>query len=112
MKERTMANHNVKISVERKKLKYDKYCVEVEKGDTITWKLDKKEATPFAIMVKAFISPLVWGSAVSESGKKTLVGIVRDDAEPGFYHYGACVWDGAQLIVDDPDIIVKPPKGK
>jgi hypothetical protein len=106
-----MANHNVKISIVRKKLKYDKYCVEAERGDTITWKLDVDEAMPFSIMIKTFISPLAWGSAVSESGKKTLVGCVRDDAEPGYYHYGACVWDGKNLLVDDPDIIVKPPKG-
>jgi plastocyanin len=106
-----MPNHNVTISVGRKKLTYDKYCVEVDQGDTITWKLDKKEATPFAIMVKTFISPLLWGSAVSESGKKTLIGTVRADAEPGRYHYGGCVWDGKNLVVDDPDIIVKPPKG-
>jgi plastocyanin len=113
-----MPNHNVKISVERKRLKYDRLCVEVEKGDTITWKVDvkskkekEKEAMPFAIIVKSFISPLVWGAAVSESGKKTLVGTVRDDAEPGFYHYGTCLWDGKDLLVDDPEIIVRPPKG-
>jgi hypothetical protein len=97
-----MPNHNVKISVERKRLKYDRLCVEVEKGDTITWKVDvkskkekEKEAMPFAIIVKSFISPLVWGAAVS-----------------GFYHYGTCLWDGKDLLVDDPEIIVKPPKGR
>jgi plastocyanin len=106
-----MANHNVKLSIERKKLKYDKYCVEVERGDTITWKMDAGEAIPFVIMVKACISPLVWSFAVSEKDKKALVGTVRSDAEPGHYRYGACAWDGKNLIVDDPDIIVKPPKG-
>ena len=106
-----MGNHNIKISVVRKRLKYDRPSVDVERGDTITWRLDVTEAAPFAIMVKSFISPLAWSYAVAEKGKKALVGTVRADAEPGFYHYGACVWDGKDLLVDDPEIIVKPPKG-
>lgn len=105
-----MANHNVKIWIYRKKLKYDKYCVEVDQGDTITWKMDSADVLPFAIMVKESVSPLVWSTAVSPAGKNVLVGTVRADAEPGHYYYGACVWDGKGLIVDDPDIIVKPPK--
>jgi len=105
-----MPDHRVKISIVKKKLKYDRESVDVLCGDTITWKLDvQKDPPPFAIMVKSPISPLVWSHAVSEKGKATLVGKVREDAEPGYYHYGACVWDGKSLLVDDPEIIVKRP---
>jgi len=107
-----MPNHNIKISVVRKRIKYDRESVDVGQGDTITWKMDTKDEMPFSIIVKSFISPLEWGTAVSPKGKKSIVGTVRADAEPGYYHYGTSVWDGTDLLADDPEIIVKPPKGR
>jgi hypothetical protein len=100
-------NVNVKIS-ERKKIEYDTHCVHAWRGDTITWKLDKPR--PFAIVIKAFDSPLEWSFAVVSRGKRALVGTVRADAAPGFYSYGVCVVEGGELLVDDPEIIVRPPR--
>ncbi|MBE3109537.1 MAG: hypothetical protein IMZ54_04900 [Acidobacteria bacterium] len=106
-----MAKHtvNVKIS-ERKKIEYDKHCVHVCGGDTITWKLDK--VRPFAIVVKAVNSPLDWGSAVLFKRNKTIVGRVREDAKPGYYPYALCAVDGGELLLDDPEIIVRRPDGR
>jgi plastocyanin len=104
-----MAKHTVTIEIVKKKLNYDKHCLHVDQGDEIAWKV--KDAPPFAVIVKAFVSPLDWSYAVKGKDRKSIVGTVRSDAEPGFYPYGVCVIDGPDLIVDDPEIIVKPPKG-
>ncbi|HPW17789.1 MAG TPA: hypothetical protein PLP83_05355 [Candidatus Aminicenantes bacterium] len=105
-----MARHTVTIEIDGKKLSYDKHCVHVDQGDEITWRV--KDARPFAVIVKAFVSPLDWGHAVKEKDRKGVVGTVRADAAPGFYPYGVCIGDGSGLIVDDPEIIVKPPKDR
>jgi len=104
-----MKNHDVTITISRKKFQYDQHCVHVERGDKITWKLTN--AAPFAVIVKEFVSPLDWSFEVLGPRRKTIAGVVRNDAKPGFHPYSVCVLDGGDLLVDDPEIIVKPPKG-
>jgi plastocyanin len=104
-----MAEHLVTVRLNKKKFEYNTHCVHVCPGDTITWRF--RTEIPFALMVKDFISPLDWSSAVLPKGETTIVGKVLEDAEYGFYPYGVCAYDGGELLLDDPEIIVKPPKG-
>jgi len=102
--------HMVHVWIERKKLKYSAHCVHANFGDTITWTLMRRGA-PFAIIVKSFESPLEWNYAVSRGRETTISATVRRDAKPGYYPYAVCVADDGGLIVDDPEIIVPPPRG-
>ncbi len=103
-----MPEHKVIVKIsKKKKFGYNRHCVHVCPGDTITWILDA--APPFAIIVKALDSPLDWGSAVLLKGAKMIVGKVREDAKPGFYPYGICAVYEGELLLDDPEIIVRPP---
>jgi uncharacterized membrane protein len=104
-----MTEHEVNIMIvgRTKKFKYNQHCVHVGRGETIKWTLkkDKKELA-FAIFVKASVSPFDWSSA---QGRTEIVGTVRKDADPGYYPYGVCAVDGAELLLDDPEIIVRRP---
>ena len=106
---RLRTEHAVKVSVKGKRIEYDRHCVHVERGDTIVWHLDKP--LPFAVVVKAVESPLDWNARVAPRGERALAAKVRKDAAPGYYPYAFCVSAGEALVVDDPEIIVRPPKG-
>jgi len=41
---------------------------------------------------------------------KEIIATVRKNAAPGLYPYGVGVFDGEELLFDDPDIIVRPPR--
>ncbi|HOW86237.1 MAG TPA: hypothetical protein P5119_09600 [Candidatus Aminicenantes bacterium] len=101
--------HTVKVSVKGRKIEYDRHCVHVQRGDTIVWHLDRP--WPFAVIVKAVESPLDWTARVAPRGARALAARVRADAAPGFYPYAFCVSAGEALLVDDPEIIVRPPAG-
>jgi hypothetical protein len=101
--------HKIEIAVEKKKFKYNDPCICVERGDTIEWKL--KNDFPYGIIIKAPVTPLDWCFKMTASGKK-IVAVVRDDAPFGHYAYGVSAFDGAALLFDDPDIIVRPPGGR
>jgi hypothetical protein len=106
-----MATHQVKVKISAtKKFGYNKHCIHACAGDTIEWVVDKQP--PFAIIIKAFVSPLDWDSAVLRRGELMIVGRVREDAEPGFYPYGLCAFDGTDLLLDDPEIIIRRPDGR
>jgi len=102
--------HAVQVWIERKKLRYNKHCVHANFGDLITWTLMRRGA-PFAIIVKSLESPLEWNYAVSRRRQTTISARVKMDAKPGYYPYAVCVADSGGLIVDDPEIIVPPPRG-
>ncbi len=99
--------HTVVIDVADKKFIYSSHCVHAWRGDQIVWKLKKRG--PFSIVVKAPVSPLSWSSAVSAGGEPTITAIVRADAAEGCYPYAVSVVDGGELLVDDPEIIIRPP---
>lgn len=105
---RLRTEHLVKVSLKGRKIGYDPCCVHAERGDTIVWRLDKK--LPFAVVIKAVESPLDWTARAAPRGGP-LAGKVRRDAAPGYYPYAFCVCAGEALVVDDPEIIIRPPKG-
>ena len=101
--------HNVTVTVRPDKtITYNRHCVHARRGDTITWEIDGGRA--FAVIVKAFESPLDEGFKVSERGEAISM-TVLPDAKPGFYPYSLCIVDGHGLLVDDPEIIIPTPKG-
>lgn len=107
MKEVIMVEHKVNVSIgPDKKFKYGKECLCVTGGDTITWKL--KNRFPYGIVIKAFVSPLNWSYRMTAAGKE-IIAEVRKNAVPGLYPYGVSVFDGENLLFDDPEIIVRPP---
>lgn len=106
--------YRVDVCYERKKFKYgehdEKKSLHVLPGDTIKWTLKDKEASPFSIVIKALVSPLDWSSK-SAAGGDEIVGIVQPGADPGLYPYAFSAFIKDQLLVDDPEIIIPPPKG-
>lgn len=105
--------HTVNVTVRGKKVSYDLYSVVASRGEMIEWKLDK--VRPFGIVVKDPESPLSWPvrrvHRVAAKGHRTLLAMVKSDALPGFYPYALCVWVDGTLVIDDPEIIIPPPKG-
>jgi plastocyanin len=108
LKEIIMEEHLVNVRIEGKKFLYskDKECLCVHGGDTITWKLRNK--FPYGIIIKALVSPLDWSYKVTGAGME-ITATVRRNAAPGLYAYAIGTFDGAELLVDDPDIIVRRP---
>lgn len=101
--------HAVKVSVVGRTIVYDKPCLIAYRGDTIAWTLEG--GLPFAVVVKALHTPLAWASHAAPKGGKPLEVKVRKDAVPGVYPYAFCVCVRDTLVVDDPEIIIPPPKG-
>ena len=110
MKEVIMVEHKVNVSIgPDKKFKYGKECLYVAGGDTIKWKL--KNRFPYGIVIKALVSPLDWSYRMTAAGKE-IIATVRKNAAPGLYPYGVGVFNGEELLFDDPEIIVRPPGGR
>ncbi len=103
-----MEEHLVTVRIEDKKFMYgrNKECLCVKGGDTITWKLRNK--FPYAIIIKAPVSPLNWSYKVTGAGME-ITATVRKTAEPGLYAYAIVTFDGTDLLIDDPEIIVRRP---
>lgn len=101
--------HRVRMDVAfNRQIFYDQETILARPGDTIEWSLDKD--LPFGIIIKAVISPLDAGSYTAQAGN-TIQAVVREDASPGYYPYAMTVSNGQEIIVVDPEIIVRPPKG-
>ena len=107
----TQADHPVKIWIEAEQFKYSKNaeCLCVKGGETIEWKF-RSLALPFGIVIKAPVSPVNWSYKMTEKGG-AITATVLKNAAPGIYRYGVVAWNGSGLIFDDPEIIIKPPKG-
>jgi hypothetical protein len=108
-----MADKNVDVSLNTAgQFDYSQRSVGAYRGDRIIWKVKKKDQNvPFAVIIKASVTPLEKNSYQLLPGANKIEGIVRDDAEPGSYPYAVCVVDGTNLLMDDPEIIIRPPKG-
>jgi len=102
--------HVVTVTVKGGAVTYDKPSIRVNGGDTIVWRLDGP--LPFGVVVKALDSPLDWASAVAPRPGLPLEARVRLDAAPGLYPYALCVCSGDMLVIDDPDFIIPPPRGR
>lgn len=110
-KEGIMAHHTVSISVTGAgTLKCVPLHVKVRQRDTITWKISRNY--PFGIMVKSPITPLerhFYLSSLRPSARKIIDAKMLNFAPPGHYPYGIGAFNGQRILVEDPEIIVKPP---
>jgi plastocyanin len=102
-----MTEHKVYVRVKERKLEYNRECLCVFPGDTIKWKLSKK--CPFGIVIKALASPLDWCHKTSVTGEEITAKVLKD-AAPGLYPYAFGAFIGTELLIDDPEIIVRPPR--
>ena len=102
--------HTVKVTVVGRTISYEKPQIRAERGDTIEWVIN--DEIPFAVVVRARHSPLAWACHVAPKGGKPLEVRVREDAVPGVYPYALCVCVRDSLVIDDPEIIIPPPKGR
>ena len=101
--------HTVTVKVVGRKITYDKPQVRAERGDMIEWIL---EGIPFAVVVKARHTPLAWAFRAAAKNAKSLEVRVREDAVPGVYPYAFCICVRDTIVIDDPEIIIPPPKGR
>jgi hypothetical protein len=112
-KEGSMADHTVNIFVTGAgQLKCVPLHVKVKWRDSITWLLHKKYA--FGIMVKSPFTPLekhLYLSPLKPRTPNKIKARVLNYAPPGHYPYGVGAFDGRKLLVEDPEIIVRPPGG-
>jgi plastocyanin len=108
LKEVIMDEHLVTVRIEDKKFLYrkNKECLCVYGGDTITWKLRNK--FPYGIVIKALVSPLNWSYRVTGAGME-ITATVRKNAAPGLYPYAISTFDGTDMLLDDPEIIIRRP---
>ncbi len=102
--------HTVKVTVKGRTISYDKPQIVAKRGETIEWVIN--DEIPFAVVVRARHSPLAWACRVAPRGGKPLEVKVREDAMPGVYPYAFCVCVRDTLVVDDPEIIIPPPRGR
>jgi hypothetical protein len=105
------AEHTVGFWVEGKNLKHGKNadCLCVRPGDRITWKLRNKLS--YFVMIKAYVSPLDISYDTKPQGGE-IKAKVLENAVPGIYAYAVGAFDGEELLIDDPDIIIRPPDGR
>lgn len=100
--------HKVRIKVGRTFDYGTNACIRVKRNDKIEWEL--KHSFAWGIVVKAPITPLDWSFKRVGKGQK-IRATVRRTAGPGCYPYAVIVFNGKELLIDDPDIIVRPPDG-
>ncbi len=101
-------NHKVKIDFPYGKIIYDVEILAVRPGDTIEW--EPQNNFPFSVVIKAPLSPLDAGFYTADAGN-VIRATVKADAMPGYYPYALSITDGTKIVVEDPDIIVRPPRG-
>ncbi len=93
----TVSGNNVQVSNPR---------VTVARGEPITWSGN----APFAIVVErqAALFPGVPAQALTGLANRPAQARVGGSAAPGRYKYSVVVWNGSELRVLDPEIIVRP----
>jgi len=108
--EEPVIEHHITVRIEGKTLKFgkDKECLCVRRGDRIIWKLRNK--APFSVVVKSLVSPVTGCSKAARPGQ-AITAEVKMDAVPGLYAYAFSAFDGEEMLIEDPEIIIRPPKG-
>ena len=91
----------VMITIKEGYLEYDEPYLQVHPGDTIKWSC----AHPFVVRFDVD-SPMEkeWqrgGSGIYATD------VIRREAPYGRYKYFVAVWDGSQILTDDPELIVR-----
>lgn len=102
--------HEVVVAVAAGKITVTPCCVHVYPGDTIVWRSDGRR--PVAVIIEAFEGPLNWHHKTAPVRGTQITATVRRAAKPGFYPYAVVVPEGTDLLVEDPEIIVRPPDGR
>ncbi|RFT14928.1 MAG: hypothetical protein OP8BY_1438 [Candidatus Saccharicenans subterraneus] len=107
--------HEVTLSITRDgKLKCQPARVEVRPRDLIVWKWRARQDFPFGLVIKSPITPLLQNYYVTSLKRGVLKVIqtrVLDCAPPGTYPYLAATFADGKLLVEDPELIVRPPAG-
>lgn len=80
--------------------------VEVERRQPVRW----TGSVPFAIVVEEqkALFPNVPAQAMRGLANRPVRAMVGDTTPAGSYKYTVVVWDGQQLRIRDPEIVVKP----
>jgi len=98
--------HVVSLAVRNGEFDYGgKECVMVEPGDTVIWKSDARGHLAIQF---GFETPFESRGFKSKEGKPITATVVS--RSPGVYKYTAVIYDGEELWLDDPVIIIRPPK--
>lgn len=114
-KRKVPVTHEVTLSITRGgKLKCQPASVEVRPRDVIVWKWREKQDFPFGLVIKSPFSPLVqhyYVTLLKWGVLKVIQTRVLDCAPPGTYPYLAAAFVDGKLLVEDPELIVRPPAG-
>lgn len=107
--------HEVTLSITRDgKLKCQPARVEVRPGDIIVWKWRGRQDFPFGLVIKSPFTPLLqhyYVTSLKREALKVIQTQVLDCAPPGTYPYLAATFADGRLLVEDPELIVRPPAG-
>lgn len=105
--------HEVTLSITRDgKLKCQPARVEVRPRDVIVWKWRGRADFPFGLVIKSPYTPLLqhyYVTSLSRGVLKVVETRVLDCAPPGTYPYLAAAFVDGKLLVEDPELIVRPP---
>jgi hypothetical protein len=96
----------VSISLSGNSIQVSPSRVEVTRGQRVTW----TGSVPFAIVVneQGTVFPGVPAQAMRGLANRPLNARVGGNAPNRTYKYSVVVWDGSELRVRDPEIVVKP----
>jgi hypothetical protein len=105
-----MKKHVIKVNVKDGEFDYNgREYLCVNPGDAVIWEYPGRGGQ-FAVQF-GFESPFaVHGFQTRPRGSRIAAEI--SNRHPGIYKYSIAVYDGHRLHLDDPVIIIKPPKKK
>lgn len=88
---------------------YEKGLIRINPGDTVTWICDTEKGGPFTVHI-GWDSPFEACSFYSTDGKE-ITATLPLAARPGYYRYMIAVLVNGKIYTDDPELIVKKPRG-
>lgn len=97
-------NHQVEIFAQNGKISYTNATVNASKGDTISWTSNHPFAVDFAVSSPA---DKLKGSSKKGKASSEISMKIRNDSSPGRYKYFVAVFDGNDVLTDDPEIIIE-----
>lgn len=102
----------------------EKHTIGAYKNNKIVWKCKDEENNPLTFSIRfgtkspvqannpnksPHVGPVITTAIPSINGEKTLW--ISPNAEYGTYKYSVAVLKGGKIFLDDPQIIVPPPRG-
>jgi hypothetical protein len=106
------ADRVVQITVQGNSVSVDQASVSLSRsaGQAVVWRFasgSDNAAYRFAIVVhdhnRAFP-----GLGAAEMHGRSVRAAARPNSTPGTYKYSVVVWNGTQLLIDDPEIVIEP----